>query len=142
MDYVSLCGIIPRENFHQISQVIAQIWPLPLSCRGKVSIEVLQKGSIGDGVAQLQKALYAIGLNPNEFDGYFGSGTESAVKAFQEATKLTPNGIVDNETWDYILKTTWTDTHEPVTLYRNPKNPYQRHLLSDVGEDKSQDVNK
>jgi peptidoglycan hydrolase-like protein with peptidoglycan-binding domain len=102
-----------------------------------LSEEILQRGSVDDKVAQLQKALYAIGFNPNEFNGFFGPGTEAAVKAFQEATKLTPTGVVDKQTWDYILRTTWTSTPEPVTLYRNPENPYQRHLLPDVDESKS-----
>jgi hypothetical protein len=35
-------------------------------------------------------------------DGLFGSGTESAVKAFQRTTGISDTGIVDRRTWDAL----------------------------------------
>ena len=53
---------------------------------------VLTKGSRGDLVVRLQKALNLIP------DGIFGKLTEEAVKAFQKANGLTPDGIVGEKT--------------------------------------------
>jgi peptidoglycan hydrolase-like protein with peptidoglycan-binding domain len=92
----------------------------------------LKKGVSGDMVLQLQKALLAMGFNPKEVDGNFGEGTEAAVRALQESARLKIDGVVDKETWEFILRITWNGTPEPWTLYRNPKSPYQQHLLSDV----------
>lgn len=57
---------------------------------------VLTKGSRGDLVVRLQKALNLI------TDGIFGKLTEEAVKAFQKANGLTPDGIVGEKTWDKL----------------------------------------
>ncbi len=38
-------------------------------------------------------------------DGIFGEKTEEAVIAFQTLAGLTPNGMVDRETWDAIFRT-------------------------------------
>lgn len=54
---------------------------------------VLTKGSRGDLVVRLQKALNLIP------DGIFGKLTEEAVKAFQKANGLTPDGVVGENTW-------------------------------------------
>ena len=54
---------------------------------------VLTKGSRGDLVVRLQKALNLIP------DGIFGKLTEEAVKAFQKANGLKPDGIVGEKTW-------------------------------------------
>jgi peptidoglycan hydrolase-like protein with peptidoglycan-binding domain len=42
----------------------------------------LRPGAFGPDVAQLQKALTAIGHDPGEHDGRFGAGTKTAVAAF------------------------------------------------------------
>jgi putative chitinase len=49
---------------------------------------VLQRGSRGPAVAEMQEKL---GL---EADGIFGFGTEKAVKSWQEANGLTPDGVI------------------------------------------------
>jgi hypothetical protein len=45
-------------------------------------------------VTALQQRLNELGFDPNGIDGIFGPGTESAVKAFQQANGLTVDGIV------------------------------------------------
>jgi hypothetical protein len=54
----------------------------------------LRRGSTGDVVRQLQTALQ---LAPA--DGVFGPGTEAAVRAFQRAHGLVPDGIVGPKCW-------------------------------------------
>lgn len=58
---------------------------------------VLTKGSRGDLVVRLQKALNLIP------DGIFGKLTEEAVKAFQKAHGLVPDGVVGEKTWAIIV---------------------------------------
>ena len=71
------------------------------------SLPVLKKGTKGDTVKALQILL--IGTAPGYScgkcgaDGAFGSATESAVKAFQEANGLEVDGKVGPQTWAKLL---------------------------------------
>ena len=57
---------------------------------------MLKKGSKGAEVKMLQKLLHLYE------DGIFGTLTEEAVKEFQKANGLTPDGIVGNKTWQKL----------------------------------------
>lgn len=59
----------------------------------------LATGSRGIYVLVLQDALNALGHTGSGLDGYFGSGTRSAVVNFQRAQGLSANGVVDCNTW-------------------------------------------
>lgn len=59
---------------------------------------VLKKGSSGPQVVTLQKKLEKLGYHVNGIDGFFGPGTEKAVKSFQKAKKLKADGIVGGAT--------------------------------------------
>ena len=61
-------------------------------------MEVIKKGSKGEAVKKLQKAL---GVTA---DGVFGANTEVAVKKFQSKAGLTPDGIVGAKTWTALEK--------------------------------------
>lgn len=70
---------------------------------GKVSdvSATLRKGSTGDGVRALQHALNQLGYGNSgtkSLDGSFGSGTRSAVIAFQRAMGLSGDGVVGSAT--------------------------------------------
>lgn len=56
----------------------------------------------GPDVYMLQARLMSLGYDPGKLDGKFGSKTEAAVKAFQQALLLEPNGVVDSETWEVL----------------------------------------
>ena len=60
----------------------------------------LSKGNTGDDVTKVQKALQSLNydIGDSGADGIFGSATESAIKAFQEANDLEITGIVDDAT--------------------------------------------
>jgi len=58
----------------------------------------LRLGDQGEAVEQLQRALIALELDPGEPDGDFGTATQDAVVAFQEANGLEADGIVGEET--------------------------------------------
>ena len=49
-------------------------------------------------VTRLQKALIALGYYTGSADGYFGSGTEEAVKAYQQARGLQVDGVAGRAT--------------------------------------------
>ena len=61
--------------------------------------QMLQKGSKGPLVANLQKFLAQRGFNPGPVDGIFGTNTDASVKNFQKARGLLVDGIVGPRTW-------------------------------------------
>jgi hypothetical protein len=54
----------------------------------------LEHGSVGEDVRELQRAL---GAQP--YDGEFGAVTDAAVRRFQAAHMLRPDGVVGAQTW-------------------------------------------
>jgi peptidoglycan hydrolase-like protein with peptidoglycan-binding domain len=55
-------------------------------------------GDNGSEVVALQKALKALGFYDGKVDGDFGTGTQAAVIAFQEAHNLDQDGVVGTAT--------------------------------------------
>jgi len=53
---------------------------------------------------EIQAALKSAGFYPGEIDGVIGSGTKEAVRKFQEANQLTPDGVVGSKTWALLEK--------------------------------------
>lgn len=56
----------------------------------------------GQDVHMIQAWLLSLGFDPGKLDGVFGTKTETAVRAFQEARTMNPNGIADSETWETL----------------------------------------
>ena len=63
---------------------------------------VLKKGSRGDYVLAWQKYLNQAGYPCGLEDGKFGNNTETAVKEFQKAHGLMPDGIIGPKTWEVL----------------------------------------
>jgi peptidoglycan hydrolase-like protein with peptidoglycan-binding domain len=61
-------------------------------------IDVLRLGDRGSEVRDLQQELRQRGFNPGRVDGVYGRQTESAVRQFQSARGLSPDGIAGRET--------------------------------------------
>jgi hypothetical protein len=59
---------------------------------------VLQQGSSGPDVIDLQKKLLQRGFDPGASDGSFGPGTAAAVVAFQRSAGLAADGVVGPQT--------------------------------------------
>jgi|GEM_PF-796252 len=59
---------------------------------------ILQRGMSGSDVGIIQEQLFRAGFDPNGIDNIFGRDTERAVKQFQRAHGLFPNGEVDPRT--------------------------------------------
>lgn len=63
---------------------------------------VIRRGDSGPDVVMLQKRLSNLGYAAGTTDGLFGRQTEAAVKAFQAANGLYPDGIVGDGTWSAL----------------------------------------
>ena len=71
----------------------------PLESVPKLNTEwTLRRSSRSGYVTRLQKALIALGYYAGSADGYFGSGTEDAVKAYQQARGLQVEGVAGRAT--------------------------------------------
>lgn len=66
------------------------------------SLQLIQEGSSGPLVKKLQQRLKDKGYNPGAIDGVFGLGTKAAVRAFQKANGLEPDGVVGQQTWNAL----------------------------------------
>ena len=95
---------------------------------------ILQKGSTDPAVRDLQQALKALGYDPGPVDGVFAASTEAAVKAFQQASRITVDGIVGKVTWINIDE---ADLSEPVLKLGSTGLPVRRaqKRMSLVGYD-------
>lgn len=66
--------------------------------------DLLQLGSQGEAVIQLQKYLYELGYYKGPIDGLFGPQTEAAVVEFQGDQGVESSGAVDPQTWSYLTQ--------------------------------------
>jgi N-acetylmuramoyl-L-alanine amidase len=65
----------------------------------------LHSGGHGEAVRDLQQRLVAFGSDVAPDDaGSFGTGTEAAVRAFQDARGLRIDGVVGRETWSALVE--------------------------------------
>ena len=53
---------------------------------------------------EIQTALKNAGFYAGEIDGIIGPGTKEAIRKFQEANQLTPDGVVGSKTWVILEK--------------------------------------
>lgn len=72
---------------------------------------VLREGSTGDAVRKLQQTLKQLGYYSGSVDGSFGSGTTSAVQAFQRANDLRVDGAAGPATQRALYGTSSSITY-------------------------------
>lgn len=73
----------------------------------------IQQGDISGDVRDLQTILVGQGYNVGPIDGNFGPQTANAVRAFQSAHGLIPDGIVGPDTWGALHGQTPQPTFGP-----------------------------
>ncbi len=61
--------------------------------------QTLKKGDYLHDVLLMQKRLEELGFMSGKYNGYFGSGTQKAVRAFQASCGLTADGMCGPATW-------------------------------------------
>ncbi len=69
---------------------------------GSTGYKKLKNGDKNDDVAKLQRRLIELGYLTGTVDGYFGDGTEAAVRAFQAVLNLEPDGIATDFVQTYL----------------------------------------
>ena len=83
-------GIVGRNTWNKLNN----LYP---------TARVLKRGSYGAEVKYLQQKLESFLYPVGPIDGIFGSQTERAVQDFQRENGLVPDGIVGNNTWEYLM---------------------------------------
>lgn len=73
--------------------------PTPTPTNSTIPTRTLQSGSSGEDVKLVQNRLKALGYYSGTVDGSFGSGTVTALKAFQLTNNLTSDGIAGSGTY-------------------------------------------
>ncbi|MEB3341559.1 peptidoglycan-binding protein [Okeania sp.] len=86
-------------NSHQVAH-LSPVYNSRDNCMtGQYScLTVLRRGDRGSAVKQLQISLTKLGYYPGGIDGVFGSGTEFAVKCFQQDMGFSPSGVAERNT--------------------------------------------
>jgi len=56
----------------------------------------------GVSISDVQSALVRSGFDPGPVDGKMGKKTKAAIKAFQRAHNLNPDGVVGDKTWKLL----------------------------------------
>ncbi|MGI6412934.1 MAG: L,D-transpeptidase family protein [Syntrophomonadaceae bacterium] len=98
-------GCIRMYNQDVIS--IYNITPIgtPVAIIGRVYTgRLLSLGSSGSEVKDVQKKLKLLRYYKYKVDGYYGEKTKQAVVKFQQANKLSPDGIVGPQTYNALQK--------------------------------------
>ena len=73
------------------------IAPTPVPTAAPVTYKQLKKGDKGEDVKRLQQRLVELGYLSGTVDGYYGDGTEQAVRAFETEYGRNATGIATNE---------------------------------------------
>lgn len=87
-------GVAGAETLAALSSVtVVPSNPGQSETSAPITGSLLKKGSRGDAVKALQEKLIALGYLSGTADGYYGTDTVNAVKAFQRANSLTVDGV-------------------------------------------------
>lgn len=92
--FISTSAVVSIAAPEEIAQVIAG---------GTINRPTLKSGSQGEPVSELQAALKLLGFYTGPVDGIYQENTVSAVSRFKQAAGLTPDGVVDNITWQRLF---------------------------------------
>ncbi len=92
-------GLVGPQTLKKLNEVVnAKQAPAPKK-RVTLPQVVLRRGSQGENVRRVQRALRDLNFNPGKIDGVYGPNTESAVRRFQSMFKeLTNDGVYGPKT--------------------------------------------
>lgn len=77
---------------------------------------MMNVGSRGTNVSQVQSALSKAGFDPKGVDGVYGRNTKRAVESYQRAHGLKVDGIVGKDTGKALLGDRYKDSFEPAKV--------------------------
>ncbi|MDJ0773695.1 MAG: peptidoglycan-binding protein [Mastigocoleus sp. MO_167.B18] len=98
-----ITGVVDSRTWDKLTKTS----PKPVSCINRPTISY---GAKGKDVTYLQKRLRDWGYFSSNPTGYFGPKTEAAVRRFQQAKELYPDGVVSKNTWKALGNTGCTTT--------------------------------
>ena len=78
-------------------------WPSIAQQIPAVERSLLQIGSQGESVIELQAVLMLMGYYTGEVDGNYTENTAEAVKKFQQEAGLNPDGMTGEDTWNRLF---------------------------------------
>jgi len=81
----------------------------------RITRPTLQLGSTGETVQELQAVLRLLGYYSGSIDGQYLEATEAAVRKFQTAAGLTPDGVVGSATWNQLFPSPPQQANPPST---------------------------
>ncbi len=93
--YGATTGWVMKEYIQLLTISAPTAAPTVTGPIGQTSYQTLQNGSDGDQVTALQEALIELGYLSGRADGIYGSGTASAVMAFQRKNSFPLTGYAD-----------------------------------------------
>ncbi|ASC69389.1 N-acetylmuramoyl-L-alanine amidase CwlM [Halomicronema hongdechloris C2206] len=81
----------------------------------RITRPTLQLGSTGETVQELQTVLLFLGYYSGPVDGQYLDATEEAVRQFQAAAGLNPDGVVGPATWNQLFPSPPRQANPPST---------------------------
>ena len=109
--WVGVAAIVNQQQYEREAQITptpsitprtVQITENPAYPTSTPTPRLFQVNDVGIEVRQMQQRLKDLGYYHGEADGQFGSGTESAVKAFQFQHNLKDDGIAGEQTLNLL----------------------------------------
>ena len=98
--------LLQKENLEKLAEAEAIAIAVWLDVKGEklvdIQLPVLKKGEKNDTVRALQSLLVGYGADI-AIDGSFGGATDKAVRTYQKANNLSPDGSVGPATWKHLL---------------------------------------
>ncbi|MDO8729729.1 MAG: peptidoglycan-binding domain-containing protein [Candidatus Omnitrophota bacterium] len=95
--------IQPQEELAAINSDAAENLPAPAQVASTPPVEAVAAATDETArVQQIQLALKAAGFDPGSSDGKLGPRTKTAVRDFQQANGLNPDGKVGSRTWSKL----------------------------------------
>ena len=108
-NYDSMASAIVKGLTGQVANRVPQLsdnWisRLKAECKkqGFSNYPTVKEGAKGNITRLVQERLNSVGFNIS-VDGIFGEDTKKAVIVFQKNRGLSQNGIIDSNTWDYLI---------------------------------------
>ncbi len=108
-NYDSMAAAIVKGLTGQVANRVPQLsdnWisRLKAECKkqGFSNYPTVKEGAKGNITKLVQERLNSVGFNIS-VDGFFGENTKKAVMVFQKNRGLSQNGIIDSNTWDYLI---------------------------------------
>jgi cell division protein FtsL len=111
---VSGCVTVPVSSKSEIEQLQSQISDLQTelnvakaenaSLKQELSQLASKKAVRMPNAGEIQAALKKAGFYQGEVDGQIGTKTKDAIKKFQEANGINPDGVVGSRTWQLLEK--------------------------------------